>query len=84
MFRHQKSLLPDHVYEIKDVFGQLMIEDKGKSIVPEAQNSGQPNKLYGTACWGSEISHVLACFGKHLFLTADEYNQVKEEDENDI
>jgi hypothetical protein len=79
MFKDQTSLLPDHVYEIQSICGVMVIVDKGLSVVPEAQNIIQPDKVYGSGCWGNEFSHVINCFGKTLFINAEEYKQLEVE-----
>lgn len=64
----QKAFKPDHIYEIVDVCGELVIRDKGPSAI-----SGHPDTSDLPLNWCWTIDRVLNQAGKYLFCTREEY-----------
>ena len=69
-------LKPGFVYEIQEVFGQIMIREIGES---SCKFSHQNSK--GGACWANDANHIIHS-GSHL-LTDREYQENINDDRND-
>lgn len=68
----------NHVYEIREILGQIVFQDKGPSHMREdCSNDDKGGGGYHTGVvWANEIGHIIQCSGADLLLTQKELNQV--------
>jgi len=72
-FKGQTALIPDHLYEIRELCNEMVIIDKGESVVPKSHWNRPVNKLYGDSpTWGSDIRELIH-YGSELYLSQSEY-----------
>lgn len=73
---------PNTIYEIVDVLGELIIREVGQSIVAGNNETHRESPVQLT--WGSSIEHVLNDAGKYLFLSRQEYAQVRTQEHREF
>ena len=65
---------PNTVYEIKEILGELTIQEVGMACGAGPDNCvsslGDGKTMFH---WGCEIGHIIAMHGRHMFLTIEEY-----------
>lgn len=64
-FRNQNALKSNTVYEIVDIFGELMLREVGKSCL-------------NNKAWNSDINHIITTYQNHLVLTQSEVENIQE------
>jgi len=68
----QTLFKPGHVYGVDEILDTVIIKDLGLSAI---KNSFVDAAIGG--CWGNDVSYLLDCAGKCLFLTEKEYEEYK-------
>ena len=66
---------PNTVYEIKEILGELTIQEVGMACGAGPDNCVSSSLGDGKTMfhWGCEIGHIIAMHGRHMFLTIEEY-----------
>lgn len=72
-FSQQSSLKSDTVYEIRDIFGELVIVELGESQLSASYNENKYGK------WGHEVGYLMTLEGNKLILTVEEYEQLEQQ-----
>ena len=74
-FKNNDVIKANHVYEIKEIMGELMIVDLGEG----AMLGETPKKRYGLPSWSQDISSILDMGGGRIILTKAEleYERLK-------
>ena len=70
---------PNTVYEIKEVLGELTIQEVGMACGAGPDNCVSSSLGDGKTMfhWGCEIGHIIAMHGSHMFLTLKEYADLR-------
>lgn len=68
-------LKPNTVYEIREVMGVLQIVEIGQGCGAGDDNCASNKMADGKTSfhWAQDIGNIIACHGKHMFLTLKEY-----------
>jgi hypothetical protein len=75
------GLKPDHVYEIREFLGELMIVDLGLGIVRQPKEAMKDKNLFLN--WGSNFAHIVTSSAKTYLLTLKEMKELlTERDKN--
>ena len=71
---------PNTVYEIKEILGELTIQEVGMACGAGPDNCVSSSLGDGKTMfhWACEIGHIIAMHGRHMFLTLKEYAAVLE------
>lgn len=72
------KLKPNTIYEIRDVLGTLTIVEVGQATGAGSDNCVSDKMSEGKAPfhWAQDIGNIIACHGKHMFLTMKEYTEL--------
>lgn len=63
--KKQTFFKPNHIYQLEEVLGEIIIKDMGPSAIQDKQG------LLNVG-WFSDISHIVSVGGNKIILTADE------------
>lgn len=74
LLKNQEFLKPDHVYQISEYLGELVIQEVGRSIIPENNQDEIEGKTFEFGTWVSRIDHVMESAGNNMLLSIDEYS----------
>lgn len=74
-FKGQKILKPNHVYQLTEFDGEIMLRDMGPSAI-----HSQSDKSLLPANWNHGVSAVMERAGKHLILTQAEFTELCEQE----
>ena len=78
-FKGQDVFKGNEVWQIEEIFGELMLRKVGESIVGETGNTSHISEC----SWMHSVDDILERAGKHLFLTVEEWKQYLEKEQND-
>ena len=78
-FKGQDVFKGNEVWQIEEIFGELMLRKVGESIVGETGNTSHISEC----SWMHSVDDILERAGKFLFLTVEEWKQYLEKEQND-
>jgi hypothetical protein len=69
---------PNTIYEIREVLGTLQIVEVGQACGAGSDNcvSDKMSEHMTPFHWAQDIGNIIACQGKYMFLTLEEYRDV--------
>lgn len=68
---------PNTVYEMKEIFGEVVLREVGKSVIADEGETYRESPISHT--WGTDAGQLMAEFGGVMFLSREEYAQIKQQ-----
>jgi hypothetical protein len=81
VLKNQELLKPDHVYQISECLGELVITEVGQSIIPENNHDDTEGKTFEYGSWSGNIAHLMNDAGNKMLLSIKEYKEIIEKEE---
>ena len=78
-FKGQDVFKGNEVWQIEEIFGELMLRKVGESIVGETGRTSHISEC----SWMHSVDDILERAEKFLFLTVEEWKQYLEKEQND-
>lgn len=75
VFVKGNSMKANHVYELREVFGELLLHDVGESWMTPLYNHQE-----GMSGWSGDLGSLMREHGNRLILSKEELTQLKKED----
>ena len=76
VFVKNNSMKANYVYELREVFGELLLREVGESWMTCLYNHSE-----GASGWSGDIGSLMREHGNRLILSREELTQLKKEDD---